>query len=118
MSAARSFSKKRELKKKNDDIMRYEEKARIFREIAYKENGLTYPPKERRVGDPAPERMKWKNKKELEEYLNGVGGRFKMDNKRRRGYLVVDLNEGMNPPQIIEVPMDFAMKALALGGLP
>jgi len=41
-----------------------------------------------------------------------------MDNKRRRGYLVVDLNEGMNPPQIIEVPMEFAMRVLAMGGFP
>lgn len=99
--------------------MTYKDKVRAFRELAYRENGLTYPPKERWAGDPAPERMKWRSKDELEEYFKGVGGRLKMDNKRRRGYLVVDLNEGLKySPLIIEVPMEFAMKALALGGFP
>jgi hypothetical protein len=98
--------------------MRYEEKARIFRELAYKANGLTYPPLPRWVGDPSPDRQRWKSIKELEAYFQGWGGRFKMDNKRRRGYLVVDLNEGMNTSQIIEVPMEFATRVLALGGFP
>ena len=99
--------------------MTYKEKCRVFRELAYKENGLTYPPKERWVGDPAPERMKWRSKDELEEYLKSVGGGLKMNKKIRRGCLVVDLNEGLkNSPQIIEVPMEFAMKVLALGGFP
>jgi hypothetical protein len=98
--------------------MRYEEKARAFRELAYRANGASYPPKPRLSCAPPPERQKWKSIKELEAYFQGWGGRFKMDNKRRRGYLVVDLNEGMNPPQIIEVPMEFATRVLALGGFP
>jgi len=98
--------------------MTYKDKVRVFRELAYRENGRTYPPKLRWVGDPATERMRWRSKDELEEYFKGVGGRFKMDNKKRRGYLVVDLNEGFIPPQIIEVPMEFAMKVLVLGGFP
>lgn len=98
--------------------MRYEEKARIFRELAYRANGLTFPPKPRWVGDPSPDRQRWKSIKELEAYFQGWGGRFKMDNKRRRGYLVVDLNEGLKPSQIIEVPMEFAMRVLAMGGFP
>jgi hypothetical protein len=98
--------------------MKYREKAEAFRHLAYRANGLTYPPMARWVGDPRPERPKWRSLRELEAYLLEWGGRVKKDTKRRRGYLVVDLNEGMNPPQIIEVPMDFAMRVLVLGGFP
>lgn len=98
--------------------MNYKEKCRAFRNLAYKANGLTYPPKARRAGDPRPNRQKWNSIEDLDAYFRGFGGGVKNDTKRRTGYLVVDMNEGMRPPQVIEVPMEFAMKVLALGGFP
>lgn len=98
--------------------MTYRQKCERFRELAYEANGLSYPPKSRPVLSPAPIRLKWKSMEELDEYLWSFGGRVKTDRKKRGGYLVVDLNEGMIEPQIVEVPMEFATKVLAMGGFP
>jgi hypothetical protein len=99
--------------------MTYREKAEAFRHLAYRANGLNYPPMARWAGDPRPERPKWRSLQELEAYLREWGGCVKKDIKRRRGFLVVDMNEGIElPPMVFEVPMDFAMRVLALGGFP
>lgn len=83
--------------------MNYKEKAEKFREMAYAANG--------------GENLKWRNKEELHSYLEMWGGRLKDDRRRRRGYLVSCLQE---PSKLIvaEVPMDFALKVLSMGGFP
>lgn len=101
--------------------MTYKEKAEKFRELAYKAQGLDYPPKERWIKDPAPPRQKWNSMEELNIYLEDWGGRLKADNKRRRGFLVAPLQDASiqhNAPLVAEVPMDFAMKVLSMGGFP
>lgn len=101
--------------------MTYREKAERFRELAYRANGLEYPPRERWAGSTAPERPKWKNVAELDSYFKKWGGRLKRDPKRRRGYLVVPLQEETTAhrfPVFAEVPMDFAMMVLVMGGFP
>jgi len=89
--------------------MRYADKVRLFREMCFRENRV--------------EPMKWRNPEEFEEYICRFGGRFKADTKRRRGYLVCYVQGPReNHPKakeiIVEVPMEFAEKSLALGGLP
>lgn len=101
--------------------MNYKEKAEKFRELAYKAQGLDYPPKERWIKSLAVERQKWKNLSELAAYMEHWGGSLKDDPKRRRGYLVVPLQDETiqyKSPVFAEVPMDFAMKVLAMGGFP
>lgn len=102
--------------------MTYQQKCEKFREMIYEANGLNWPPQPRWTPLPAPIRCRWKNPEELAEYLESWGGKLVRDRRRRRGYLVVDLEEGMEPvgrsPTIAEVPMDFAMKVLAMGGFP
>lgn len=61
---------------------------------------------------------RWKNPEDLERFLVGIGGRLKDDLRRRRGYFVCFIQNHQGRRIIIEVPRDFAEKALALGGLP
>lgn len=97
-----------------------------FREIAYRTNGLSYPPKPRWAGLPRPTRKKWNSLEELADYIQDVGGRIKNDEKEKEGFLVVKLEDEqydpvkcvLRPPLIAEVPMDFAMKVLTLGDFP
>lgn len=96
--------------------MKYAEKALKLRELFYYTNKSFNP--------------KWKNKQELESYLSKFGGRVKEDRKRRKGYLVCLLQEGRKkekdnyydpkerPDLVAEVPMEFAMKVIVLGGFP
>lgn len=101
--------------------MTYEEKAEKFRELIYAANGLEYPPKSRWILSPAPARQRWKSAEELALYLEDWGGRVKSDTRRRKGHLVAPLQEeSIQYKHIIvaEVPMDFAMKVLAMGGFP
>lgn len=89
--------------------MTYKEKAKKFRDLVYAANG--------------GEKIKWRNPEELQAYLEVWGGRVKEDRKRKRGYLVSLLQGGDpilegNPIIVAEVPMDFAMKVLSMGGFP
>lgn len=93
--------------------MTYRQKADKFKELCYKEN---WP------------KNKWKNEEELNEYFVNFGGKLKTDMKRKKGYLVCLLQKGRksksgrynaNKPDLVaEVPMEFAMKVLVLGGFP
>jgi hypothetical protein len=89
--------------------MKYADKARLFREMCFRENRV--------------EPMKWSNPEEFQDYICRFGGRFRSDMRRRRGYLVCYVQGPLeNHPKakeiIVEVPMEFAEKALAMGGLP
>jgi hypothetical protein len=86
--------------------LKYVEKARRFKDRAYRENR----------GDP----LKWKSRRDFDAYLGSFGGRLKEDRRRRMGYLVCVLQEKTRvlPFIVAEVPMDFAEKVLALGGFP
>lgn len=86
--------------------MTYKEKAAKFKDMVYKEN--------------AGDLLKWKNRKEFSEYLENWGGRMKEDLVRRRGYLVAFIQNSTDkhPRIVAEVPMDFAMKVLSMGGFP
>jgi hypothetical protein len=90
--------------------------------LIYEANGLKFPPTPRLAPISEPIRCRWKNPEELAEYLESWGGRLVRTCRRRRGYLVVNLEEGMEPvgrsPSIAEVPMDFATKVLVMGGFP
>lgn len=84
--------------------MRYREKAERFKKLIYNENRDSSS-------------LKWKNKEELSLYLESFGGRIKEDKRRRKGHLVSVLQD--SPPKLVaEVPMDFAMKVLVMGGFP
>lgn len=88
--------------------MRYREKADAFRELMLKSNKVEKP--------------KWRNSEELAVYLESWGGCLKMNRRRRRGFLVSYI-QGPKIGQkfeeiIVEVPMDFALKALSMGGFP
>lgn len=88
--------------------MTYIEKAMKFKELTYRENKrLDY--------------TKWRSRDELAAYLERWGGRVKADRKRRRGYLVSVLQDPLTDVGsllIVEVPMDFADKVLAMNGFP
>lgn len=87
--------------------MNYKEKAEKFREMVYAANGV--------------KNLKWRNKEELHSYLEMWGGRLKEDRRLRRGYLVSYLQGPLlsgGPVIVAEVPMDFAMKVLSMGGFP
>jgi hypothetical protein len=101
--------------------MDYEKIARAFKELAYRANGLRLESSEAGetftwVGDGLPQ--KWKSLKELEVYFEGVGGKVTPYAEKREGYLVVNISEDEWMPQVLEVPMEFAMKVLTLGGFP
>lgn len=101
--------------------MTYSEKAEKFRELVYRANGLDYPPKDDKIKSLSPTRQKWKSVKELNLYLEHWGGGLKGHPKKRRGYLVVPLQDETiqhKSPVFAEVPMDFAMKVIAMGGFP
>lgn len=95
--------------------------ARAFRELAYRANCI-------RLGSSAGfetftwvgdvRNQKWKSLKELEDYFEGVGGKVTPYAEKREGYLVVNISEDEWMPQVLEVPMEFAMKVLTLGGFP
>ena len=97
-----------------------------FREIAYRSNGLSYPPKPRSPGLPRPMRRKWNSLEELSVYLRDFGGRLKYDDEEREGFLVAmledehfDISKGvLRPPVFAEVPMEFAMRVVILGMFP
>ena len=61
---------------------------------------------------------KWKNKDELHAYLEGFGGRLKGDRRRRSGYVVCYLCKYKGETLVAEVPLQFALTALAMGGFP
>lgn len=86
--------------------MTYKEKAEKFRELAYKENEGNL--------------VKWKNREQFAAYLESWGGRMKKDLARRKGYLVSFMQgpTEKHPRIVAEVPMDFAMKVLSMGGFP
>lgn len=100
--------------------MTYKEKAEKLREMVYKANGLEYPPKT--FGDHKPiSCQKWKSVSELSEYLESWGGSLKSDARRRKGFLIVPLQDETiyhNAPLVAEVPMDFAMKVMVMGEFP
>jgi hypothetical protein len=96
--------------------MTYNQKANKLKELFYRTN--LRPFDRSRATTPAAiaaaETIKWRNPKELSEYLEKFGGQIKTNKKRRKGYLIVHLQQNM----YAEIPMDFAEKALVLGGFP
>lgn len=101
--------------------MTHKQKAEKFRELAYEANGIAYPPKSRWIRDQPLPRQRWKDLEELDTYLRLWGGRIKSDGKKRKGCLVAHLQDESiqhSEPIYAEVPMDFAMKVLAMGGFP
>lgn len=92
--------------------MKYNDKAFKFKEKAYEAQGLVLvdgfwtPMKDRPVSS-----QKWRGRTEFIAYLESFGGRVKKNKRRKKGYLVVVLQNDF----IVEVPMDFAEKVLALG---
>lgn len=97
-----------------------------FREIAYRSNGLPYPPRPRQAGSPRPTRKKWNSLEELSVYLGDFGGGLKHDQEEREGFFVALLEDEqydpvkcvVRPPVFAEVPMEFAMRVIVLGHFP
>jgi len=89
--------------------MTYKQKSNKLKELFYKTNRCQ--PLETGFIDFS---VRWRNPQELSEYLEKFGGQIKTNKKRRKGYLIVHLQENL----YAEIPMDFAEKALVLGGFP
>lgn len=85
--------------------MKYAQRAEALKDLFFKVNRA-----ERR----------WKDRDELHAYLEGFGGRLKEDRRRRRGYLVSYICKSRRDGRAVvaEVPAQFAMTALAMGGFP
>lgn len=97
-----------------------------FREMAYRANGIPYPPQVRQKGSPRPVRKRWNSLEELGMYLEGFGGRIKSDDSEREGFFVALLEDEqfdlskcvVRPAVFAEVPLEFAIKVLTLGDFP
>jgi len=94
--------------------MTYNQKSIKLKELFYRANRLDLAFNMVSLVDYTVNSVKWRNPKELSEYLEKFGGQIKQNKKRRKGYLIVHLQENL----YAEIPMDFAEKALVLGGFP
>jgi len=83
--------------------MRYSERAEALKDLFFRVNRTE---------------NKWRNRDELHAYLEVFGGRLKGDRRRRGGYIVCYLCKHNGETLVAEVPLQFALTALAMGGFP
>jgi hypothetical protein len=83
--------------------MKYPQRAEVLKDLFFRVNRAE---------------SKWKDKDDLHAYLERFGGRLKGNRRRRSGYVVCYLCKYKGETLVAEVPVQFAITALAMGGFP